>query len=317
MKKLGEVLKSLSEKAGIKDDDETLKKLLAIQEISLFELPDEVAGALEQKLLTEDSAVANPIVRSKVFAEALNGVDAELDGFVTDISFDDNFKASYKSIQKNTNEKVRKIKEGLKAKLEETRTALEEAKKSGNKSADPNAIAKITALENQIRELTSNAEAKDRMHSTELENLRAQNINDKKQFTLKSVLSGKPLPKNGLAPDVNIQVAKTLVESEMAKHGLVFLFDDAGNMVLKQKKDGAEIDYFVDNKKVDASSFIDGVLAQNKYVHVNDSAQPTNGGNNNFQQPQNVNPQAPVNTSVVEESNRKLAELGINLGTTV
>lgn len=306
-KKLGEVLKSLSGKAGVNADDDTLKKLLAMQEVSLFELPDEIANALEQKLLTEESAVANPIVRSKVFAEALNGVDAELDNVVNDFGFDDNFKTAYKGIQKNTNEKVRKIKEGLKAQLEE-------AKKKANSSGDPADKTKVTALENQIKELTTNAQAKDRMHAQELENLKSQALNDKKQFTLKSVLSGKPLPKNGLSPEVNIQVAKTLVESEMAKHGLQFLFDDAGNLILKQKKDGAEIDYFVDNKKMDAGSFIDGVLSQNKFVHVSDSAQATNaGGNNGYQQQSQQQNQNPTNSSVVEESKAKLAQLGITV----
>lgn len=306
-KKLGEVLKSLSGKAGVNADDDTLKKLLAMQEVSLFELPDEIANALEQKLLTEESAVANPIVRSKVFAEALNGVDAELDNVVNDFGFDDNFKTAYKGIQKNTNEKVRKIKEGLKAQLEE-------AKKKANSSGDPADKTKVTALENQIKELTTNAQAKDRMHAQELENLKSQALSDKKQFTLKSVLSGKPLPKNGLSPEVNIQVAKTLVESEMAKHGLQFLFDDAGNLILKQKKDGAEIDYFVDNKKMDAGSFIDGVLSQNKFVHVSDSAQATNaGGNNGYQQQSQQQNQNPTNSSVVEESKAKLAQLGITV----
>jgi hypothetical protein len=307
-KKLGEVIQSLSGKAGVNKDDETLKKLLAMQEVSMFELPDEIANALEQKLLTEESAVANPIVRSKVFAEALNGVDAELDNVVNDFGFDDNFKTAYKGIQKNTNEKVRKIKEGLKAQLEE-------AKKKANASGDPADKSKVTALENQIKELNQNMESMKRMHQTELDNLKTQNLKDKEQFTLKSVLSGKPLPKNGLNPEVNIQVAKTLVEQEMAKHGLNFLFDDAGNLVLKQKKDGAEIDYFVDNKKMDAGSFIDGVLAQNKFVHVSDqsSQNANNGAGNNGFQPANQNNQNPTNAAVVAESKAKLAELGMTV----
>lgn len=302
MKKLGDIIKSLAEKAGLKSDDETLKKILGISEISTVELPDEFSNALEQNLLTEQSAIANTKVRSKLFAEALNGVDAELDGLMGDFEFDDTFKTQYKSIEKNTNEKVRQLKSGLQAQL---KAAKEQAKKTG----DPNDKAAVTALQNQIAELNKNTEDLKRLHAVELDNLKKQNLNDRKQFTLRSILAGKPLPKNGLSADINILTAKTLLEQEMAKHGLQILFDENGSPILKQRKEGADIDYFVDNKKVDVSAFIDGVLAQNKFLQINDSDQATNAGGNNQQQ-FNHNTSTPTNAQVVQETQELLSQIG-------
>lgn len=298
-KQFGEILKSLAGKAKIKLDDETLKKLLSFTDAAQFELPDEIANAFEQNLLTEDSATANTNVRSKIFAEALNGVDAELDTMLGDFEFDDAFKTTYKGIQKNTNEKVRKLKAGLQDQL---KAAKEKAKNSGN----PNDKAEVDALKAQIADLNKKQSDRDLLHKTELENLKLQNLNDRKDYTLRSTLSGKPLPKNGLSQDINILTAKTLINQEMAKHGLVFYFDDNGNAVLKQKKDGAEIDYYVDNKSVNFDQFIDGVLAQNKFVQVNEP-NPQNPGPVNNPQP---TPGNPTNSTIAAEIGNQLAMLG-------
>lgn len=301
-KQFGEILKSLAGKAKIKLDDETLKKLLSFTDASQFELPDEIANAFEQNLLTEESATANTNVRSRIFAEALNGVDAELDTMLGDFEFDDAFKTTYKGIQKNTNEKVRQLKTGLQNQL---KAAKEKAKNSG----DPNDKAQVTALQNQINDLNKKQEDLKLMHKTEIENLKMQNLNDRKDYTLRTKLSGKPLPKNGLSPEINILTAKTLISQDMAKNGLVYYFDDNGNAVLKQKKDGAEIDFFVDNKKIDFDSYLDGVLAQNKFVHINDQ-QSNQSASGNSQQQANAAGNNQTNSTLASEVSNQLAMLG-------
>src|SRR6478609_1808580 len=274
MKLLSELLKSLATKAGVRADDDNLKKLLDNDFIKQYEVPDEVAGPLEQRLLTEDSAVVNPMVKSKLYAQALNGIDAELERVVDAFDFSDDFKSAYKSIDKNTNEKVRKLTDGLKSKVSE----LKKSKTSG----DPDSKAMIGALENQIKDLNKSQEDLKRMHATELDNMKMQNTTDKKNYLLKSMLAGKPLPKNGLKAEINIQLAKTLLEDEMAKKHLLISFDEAGNPVLKEKKDGAEIPYFFENKPMDLSNFLDGVLAQNNFLQIND--QNDASGSNGYQQ---------------------------------
>lgn len=300
-KQFGEILKSLAGKAKIKLDDETLKKLLSFTDTAQFELPDEIANSFEQNLLTEESATANQNVRSKLFAEALNGVDAELNTFIDDFEFDDAFKTEFKGIQKNTNEKARKLKSALQANLKA-------AKEKATKTGDPNDKAQVTALQNQIAELNKKIADRDLLHKTEIDNLSNKNRDVIKDFTLRSKLSGKPLPKNGLNPEINILTAKTLVQQELAKHGLVFHVDDNGNTVLKQRKDGTEIDYFVDNKPVNFDQFLDGVLAQNKFVQVNDQQSNQSASGNNQQTTQTGN--APTNSTLAAEVGNQLAMLG-------
>ncbi|GEO08770.1 hypothetical protein [Segetibacter aerophilus] len=303
MPKFGVLLNSLSGKAGIKPDDETLKKLLAFVEVSQFELPDEFANALERNLLTQESAAANPDVRSKIFAEALNGVDAELERSVGDFEFDDSFKGELKGI-KSTHEKVRRITAGLK-------DQLKAAKEKANKTGDPKDKAEVDVLKKEIENANTQMNNLKLMHQTEIDNLKTANLNDKKEFTLKSKLAGKPLPKNGLPPEINILTAKTLISQEMAKQGIIVTFDEAGNPVLKQRKDGADIDYFVDNKKIDYDNFVDGVLASNKFVQINDpNPAPNPGQGNNPPQPQRS---FQSNAGVVSEIDGQLRELGITV----
>jgi hypothetical protein len=301
MPKFGSLLNSLAGKAGIKQEDETLKKLLSMAEVAQMDIPDDFSQALEGNLLTVDSAAANTAVRSKLFAEALNGADSELDRAFGDFEFDDTFKGEWKSIQKNTNEKVRKLTAALKSKIDTIKKDAEKGK------VDPNAKAEVDALKNQINELNKSLNDAKVLHQTEIQNLKEQNLNDRKDFTLQSVLSGKPLPKNGLTPEINILTAKTLVTQEMAKQGLIVHFDGNGQPIIKQRKDGAEIDYYVNNKPVDYASFIDGVLAQNKFIQVNDPTPLNPGGGNN---PPANNPPTPTNGQVVSEIDSQLQMLG-------
>lgn len=303
MPKFGEIISSLSQKAGIKLDDDTLKKLLAISEVSLFEVPAEFAQALERNLLTSESAAANPDVRSKIMAEALNGVDSRIETILGDFEFEDTFKNDVKGT-KNTYEKLNKVSVGLKQQLA---TAKEKAKQT----KDPADKKEVEVLQAQVTEANKQMENLKRAHEIEIDNLKTANLNDRKEFTLKSALASKPLPKNGLPADVNILTARTLIQQEMAKNNLLVNFDEAGNPVLRQRVDGAEVKYFKDNKEIDYSNFIDGVLAQNKFIQINDpNPTPTPGQGNN---PQRPNPSLPTNTAAVDAINKQLQELGMTV----
>lgn len=312
MAKLGTLLHSLSVKAGIKLEDDFLKKLLSNTDIANIDVPDEFNQALEGNLLTLESAVANTSVRSKLFAEALNGADAELDRVMNDFEFDDTFKGTWKGITKNTNEKIRTLTKALKEREASIKKAAEDGKK-----ADPNAEAQVNNLKSQIADLNKSLENTKLTHQTELQNEREGRLNDRKDFVLQSTLASKPLPKNGLPADINILTAKTLISQEMAKKGLIVQFDANNQPVLKQRKDGSEIDYFENNKPVSYADFIDGALAQNKFIQVNDPAPTPGGGNNPGGTPNGGGQQTTANTSVVSAIDSQLAQLGVEVGTQV
>ncbi len=290
----GTLIKSLAAKAGIKGEDETLKKILAFGEASQFEVPEEFAQALERNLLTSESALVNDQIRKKIFAEALNGVDAELDTYVDDFGFDDADKAAYKGIEKDTNKKIRTIKATIKK--------LMDKKGEGTKKED-------AALQKEIDRLNAEAVNLKTSYEEKLSALQSSHLEDKKQWTLRSALSGKKLPQNGLDASINILTAETLIKQQMAKEGIFVSFDEAGNPVLKTKRDGSDLDYFVDNKKVDYNEFLDGVLAQNKFLQVNDPGNPPNPGERKIETP--LANQS--NQSVVSAVDAQLAELGMKI----
>lgn len=311
MPKFGALLNSLAGKAGIKTDDDTLKKLLAFVEVSQFDVPEEFNNALERNLLTADSATANSEVRVKIFGEALGALDAELDKAVRDFGFDDEFKNQYNNIQKNTKEKFKLVTSGLRTKLEDAKKRAEDAKKKAEETKDPKEQKEVETLKKEIDIANQQMANLKQMHQVELDNLKTANLNDKKDFTLKSMLAAKPLPKNGLAPEINILTAKTLIQQEMAKMGLQVSFDDAGDPILRQIKDGTAIEYFVDNKKIDYSSFIDSVLANNKFVQVNDQPPPTNQAPGNPQNQSNNRQVSPSNHASANQLRQQAKELRV------
>lgn len=301
--KFGALLNSLAGKAGIKTDDDTLKKLLGFVEVSQFDVPDEFSQALERNLLTSESAAANPDVRSKIMAEALNGVDSRIESALGDFEFDDAFKGDIKQT-KNSYEKLTKLTKGLQQQL----TA---AKEKAKQTKDPQDKKEVEVLQAQVADVNKQIDNLKRSHEIEIDNLKRANLEDKRQFTLKSILAGKPLPKMGELPlDTIILTAQNLISQEIAKNNLVVNFDEAGNPVLRQRVDGAEVKYFKDNKEIDYSSFIDGVLAQNKFVQVNDPKPPTPASGNNPPQPPNGNP---TNLAAVAEIERQMQELGATI----
>src|SRR6187551_3007553 len=57
-----------------------------VESVPEFELPDTVVAAIEEKFLTRERAAADKEVYRKVYAEALNGVDATIKSFYPSIT---------------------------------------------------------------------------------------------------------------------------------------------------------------------------------------------------------------------------------------
>lgn len=299
----GELIKSLAAKAGVKPDDEFLKKILSFAEVSQLDTPEEFFKPLEQNLLTPESALVDGRVRPKLMAESLNGLDAELDNTVGELPFDDTLKGDIKGIKSNTHEKTRRLTGGIKKLIGQLQEEIKTAKKNPKTEESAKEIENLNKVIESLNREMDNVKV---MHKGELENMKLSSLNDKKEFTLSTTLAGKPLPKNNLPQYVNILTATTLVKQEMAKNGLQLSFDDFGNPVIKQLKEGAYVNYFVDNKPVDYNGFIDGVLAKDKFLQINDP-QPTNGnGNRPLATGQ---PGVPTNSAIAQETQLMLDQI--------
>lgn len=286
VKKIGALLNSLLLKAGVKSDDPALISLLSKAELANAEIPVELSDALEQNLLTVDSASANKTVRNTIIAQAMNGIDGELDSLVDELEFDDTVKTTIKGIKGNSHERVRQLKA-------ETKKLIEKVSKQQGKGD-------VEAANKTIKELNDKLAALNTEKQKQIDELTTSHRSQIKDVKLQSLLHGKNYPNKDLPAEVNVLTAQHLINADLAKKGYKMEIDENGQWTLKTK-DGTDV--FVDNKQIDYQQYIDAVLAENKFLAVN-TPQPGNPT-----QPIPGTPQNPTNTSVVNEIDAQLAQL--------
>lgn len=245
-----DLVKKLMSKAGVTFDGDLTA-----------EIPDEVATSLDNSLLTLDAAMNNhPKVKHKYFAEAFNGLDAELDSIMDENGFDDTLKGEIKSEKSSTKRAAtlaRKIKEL-------------ESKKVG---AD---AGKTNTLQTQINELhTKLAEEQKKQndlkttYEKQIKSIHIQSKLDNILGTYKTVFDDMPTDAKQAA--VNSLISKALQDSDAE-----FTFDEKGSLSVI-KKDGTNL--FGDNHtQLTPQSFIDKSLS--KILKV---SEPHPAGNGNIQ----------------------------------
>lgn len=311
MQQFGELIKSLAGKAGVNEDDETLKKILSYSDVMQVELPDEFSKPLEQNLLTEDSARANQNVRGSLFAEYSGSVEDSLDRMVLrDIEFDDQFKGEYKAIEKNTREKIKRLGDGVKKLIGDYKEKAN--KPSGNSKEDHEKFElKLKTLNAEIDNLHRAADQREQLHKTEIDNLNTSALNKRKDYALRNYLSSKPLLQIGKTPrEIAVLTAANRVKQKMAEQNLDYYLDEFDNVVLKQRKDGTDIDYFVDNKKIGFTQFTDRVLSDDGMLQINnDQAKSQTNGSGTPLVAASPQPGVPMNMQIAEESRLKLESL--------
>ena len=288
--KIGALLNSLLVKAGIAADHPELISLLSKSELANAEIHGDLANALEKNLLTPDSALAHPKVRPTLFAQALNGVDSEIDSLIEELGFDDEVKTSIKGIQGNTNERVRQLKA-------EAKKLIEKASKQSQKGDVEAANKTIKDLNDKITEINNGKK-------TEIENLAANHRSQIKDLRLETLLSGKKYPNKDLPQEVNVMTAKQLIDMDLARKGYVLDLDETGKAFKLKTKEGTDV--FVDNKQVSPSDYFDAVLAENKFVAVNTPTPPPGPGQ--FNVPPGTPPN-PSNNAVVAQIEADLAQI--------
>lgn len=229
-----DLVKKLMTKAGVTFDGDLTA-----------EIPDEVATSLDNSLLTLDAAMNNhPKVKHKYFAEAFNGLDAELDSIMDENGFDDILKGEIKSEKSSTKRAAtlaRKIKEL-------------ESKKAG---ADP---AKTNTLQTQINELhtklADEQKKQNDLKTTYEKQIKEIHINSK----LENLLNGYKTVYDELPADAKQAAVKALLSKSLQDSEAEFTFDEKGSLSLI-KKDGTNL--FGDNHtQLTPQSFIDKSLSK-------------------------------------------------------
>lgn len=255
MPQLGELLNKLAIQSGIDANNEGLKALLSNPTVASYDIPEAIASSIQGNLLTVESAKNNPILKNHFYALALNGLDTELDGLMTELGIDEAVKGELlaeKSSTKRASLLTKKVKE------------LEAAKAQATGGKADKLQEQIDSLNQQI--LT------ERSKVTEVEtNLKNQHKAEIKDLLLRNMLGqyDYALP---VSMDANITTAMALFNSELNTKNGVLELDDNKNMVLKTK-DGMKL--FDNNQEIGIKDFVDGVLGKHKLLKA--SGQPPVG----------------------------------------
>lgn len=260
--KFGTLLSNLAKKAGVDTSTPEFISLLSHD----IDIPDATASAIEKNLMDVNAAKANVQVRNALRTEALNGVDSKVDELLAEMGLTDEDSTDIKA-EKNSYEKVAKLTRKVKE--------LEEKKSKTGKGADKEAYEKqIRELNDSIKAVKADLVKKEK----EFNDAREGDLTNFEQYKLL-------LGKNYVFPDdmdteLKLQTALAAVNKSLQKDGFKMVRDAETGLLTVQKKDGTQA-YNDKNELVQAGSYIDGALAQNKLLKVTDSNHSGGQGNNN------------------------------------
>lgn len=232
----GEFLNALAIKAGLKPDDETLKNVLSAPDLAKINIPDELVTKMDAGLLNIDAAKNNhPDIKRKYFAEAYDGVDAEILKLPVDAEVLDILKQ-----EKSTTKKLALLVEKL-------------------KSTKPADAGEVTPLKTKINELQQQlaqlAEAKAGLEKKHLEDIR----NMKMDIILESEISSRKTIYDDLDPAIKKMTLKSILDKNLQDSNAALTLDDNGNLVLLGK-DGTNV-FGSDHRQLTPKAFLDKSFA--------------------------------------------------------
>lgn len=260
--KFGTLINSLALKAGITSDNKVLIDLLSKTELSNFDIADEVANKIETSLFDIESAKNSPLIKNHFFAQAYNGLDAEMDRIVNEFSFDENELTDYKA-EKSTPKKVTI----LSKKIAELTAKKHQANKDGNKGKEDEYKNEIDKLNNQLKTIRTDYEQK-------LNEAQSQKLAEIADLKMDFTLSGKKYANADLPTDVNVITAKSIIQKEALAKGAKIIYNPATSQFDLVRIQDETLPYYDEkNNKVSYDDFVNGVLTQNKLLAVSDPTQ--------------------------------------------
>jgi predicted nucleic acid-binding Zn-ribbon protein len=288
--KLGTLLSDLAKKAGV---DTTQPEFVALLSHDI-EIPEGIGTALNKGLLNLEAAKNNPEIKKLIRTETLNGVDAKVAEILEEMGITE---ADDITTEKNSFEKIKRLSQKIKE--------VEEKKAKTTKAPEKD------ALEKQIADLNKEIKAaKDGLVAKEKEWQDTRN-GDLTNFDIQKKLLGKDyaLPKE-MNADLKVTTAQSAINMALAAKGLKLVRNEQGNLQILDK-DGNKA-YSDNHEELQVDSFIDGALAQNKLLKVNDDQSQGGGGNNGQQQhiPPGGGGQK-QNTNAVSAIDSQLKDLGL------
>ncbi len=246
MTKLTEVLKSVAIQSGVAETE--LQSILENASIGSIEIDDALSTRLMTPRLTMESAKANPDLKKHFTAQALNGVDAEIERTMIDLGLDTTTQSDIKGLDttfKRVSTLAKKIKE------------IESSKQNGN--------GDVAKLNQQLNDLNGQLKlAKDSIES-EKATLMSGFEKERIDWTFNSILGGfnYALPQ-GTPKEAVISFGRTIADNGLREKGLKIV-NENGSLVLKTSEN---TDYFEGNVKVGLNEFVQKTLGNAKVLAV-------------------------------------------------
>lgn len=230
--------------AGIPEDNEVLKKVLAFTELSTKPAPE---------FLTIDSAKNNATLKSYFTASALDPLDKELKSSLVDLGLDipdfENEKSTYKKYELLRN----KFKEQLKEAKKNPHSTDEEKKQLADQ---------IRAANNELALLKSTTVPK-----SEYEKALSDFEKEREVSANESIISSYKFG-NGFDDEINRIALRQYIDQALNEKGAIRrLSEDKRSLRLMQSK-APDLEYYEENKPVSYKSFVDKIVADKKMQSV-------------------------------------------------
>lgn len=292
MATIAKLITDLAKKGNIDLTDAKYAALLSSQ----MEVPDELATALDSTFMTADVAKQHPDITAHFNAKIFNGMDAKVKALAAEYELDAT-QIGLLDAEKNSYEKLKLLQQFTKATTEKRFEGLSKSDKA--------------ALADQIKQLNADIVKERESAAAEIQKAKAEAESSITNYALESQLAGKNYANKDLAPEINVSIAKQLLQTELAKKGAAIMRKD-GKLVLVNATT-PDVNYIENNKEVSLSDLTDSILASNKLTAVSGS-QDT--GQHRQYQPQNNNQdpnrgKQPDNSKVLNAIQNQLQQFGM------
>lgn len=246
---LAEFIQNIADRIGMDNADEQLKQIVTNPSLSSITIPSNIASGVQGKLMTEDEAKYNPIIKKHFTASALNAVDLKIKDVIESYQFDEDIKSSIMNEQSSYN-RIGLLAKAISDSREKAISATGGEKK---------------ALLDKINELSTllNTEKDSRKKDIDVVNSQwQQQLTDKELHSMFTVYDYSL----DLDRDVTIATARNLWEKKLRERGGKYVYDQNGLKLVNN--DAPDLPFTIDNKPVDIRNFTEAVLADAKLLKV-------------------------------------------------
>lgn len=253
---LAEYIQSLSERVGIDNADEALKQIVTNPALSQITIPPTIVSQTNSKLMTEDEAKINPMIKKHFTGTALNTIDTKIKEVLESYDFDDDIRNEILG-ETSTYNRIPLLAKAISDARQKAISAT-----GGEKKALLDKVNELQGLLNQERDARK-------------QDVEKINSNWQSQLTdkeLQAMFSGYDYALD-LDKDVTIATARNLWEKKLREKGGKYVYTNDGIKLVSN--DAPDLPFTIDNKTVDVRAFTESVLAEAKMLKVNKASTPT------------------------------------------